>query len=58
MVPRLRMTGGTDVHLLCAILLWTGTTLHLPLVNTTLYGMDVSFSHTSYNFTSNRREGC
>jgi hypothetical protein len=33
MVARLRMTGGTAVHLLCAILLWTGTTLHLPLVN-------------------------
>lgn len=27
------MTGGTALQLLCAVLLWTGTTLHLPLVN-------------------------
>ena len=33
MVPRLRVSGGTALHLLFASLLWTGTTSPLPLVN-------------------------
>lgn len=33
MVPKLRMTGGKALHLLCAVLLWTGTTVPLPLVD-------------------------